>query len=438
MAEQSAQDESMAKNMELSLRELSVKDPPLDSTNTKDNAIDDIEDPQNRSSTHLEEPGNSQSKHTAAPSAKFTQHGEDYAGESSRTETTSVLSTGNEDVHVRDAGKVLGTLSAKDAFHKYIYKYFPNLDTTVYMTPPIPVGHPPVMREKTEFGYIYSPEYYYLLGDESEKRVAKCLEYLFKHLTDEKYLLFSSSHLTILTTLYDNKCEEKGEHDVLIIHYKYGLIFIETKGCMGKSDDAVASVIQTCLSQQEKNRRFFGTNFPGVKGVSTACILAFPNIFRKPFLSFSKSVKRIEKSGFSTHDCLFLDDTHIEKENSVTNLLEWWKRIAAKQKHGFTSLEEYRRVIERYIGEHSTVKIPVPSAGHEKEGPGKSYGQCVAGLGNRYSNIVLTPTQVAVHNSFIERLILRGRLRIGENNIAHLTSNKIVERREKGMCPKHG
>ncbi|XP_067678806.1 uncharacterized protein [Haliotis asinina] len=431
MAEQSAQGGSLversdAPNMEHSLSELSMNDPPLHSTSTKDNEIVNDEDPQNRSSAHLEEAGNSKSEHTTAPSTKFTQLGEDNTGETSRIETTSVLSTGNSDVYVRDAGQTLGTIPANDAFRKYMDKYFPNLDTSVYMTPPIPVGHPPVMREKTEFGYIYSPEYCYLLGDESEKRVAKCMEHLFKYLTDEKDPVFiiTSYHFD---NLYDNKYEEKGEHDVLIIHYRYGLIFIETKGCMGKSDDSVARVIETCVSQQEKNRRFFGRNFPEVKDVSTTCILAFPNIFKKSFLSFNKSVERIKKSGFSTDDCLFLDDTHIDKGKSVEKLLEWWKRMAAKQKHGFASLEDYRKVIERYIGEHSTVKIPVPSAGHDNEGPGKSYGECVAGLGNRYSNIVLTPTQVAVHNSLIGFLILRGDYGSGKTILLILQAIKLLK-----------
>ncbi|XP_071117183.1 uncharacterized protein [Haliotis cracherodii] len=437
MAEQGAREAALAEmpdavNLDHSLRDLSIKETPPDLTNTNDNAIVDVEDPQNRLSNSLKEPGNFQSDPVTTPSTKFTQHGESYGEDPSRTETTSDLSTGYEDVFVRYAGETLGTIPAKEAFHKYMDKYFPNLDTSVYMTPPIPVGHPPVMREKTDIGYIYGPEYYYLLGDESEKRVAECMEYFFKHLAREKDPVFiiTSYHFD---GLHDNKYDKKGEHDVLIIHYRYGLIFIETKGCMGKSDDAVNSVIQACLSQQEKNRRFFGINFPDVKDVSTTCVLAFPNILKNTFHTFNKSVKRIKESGFSTDECLFLDNIPSVEQNSETkqNLVEWWSRMTEKQRKGFQSLEEYRSVIERYVGEHSTVKIPVSSAKHDKEGPGRSYGECVAGLGNRYMNIVLTPTQVAVYNTFIDRLILRGDYGSGKTILLILQAIKLLKQGKK-------
>ncbi|XP_071116718.1 uncharacterized protein [Haliotis cracherodii] len=347
-----------------------------------------------------------------------------------RTET----STDSEQLLIRSPDQTSGVVSERRAFKEYIEKHFPCLDKSVYVIPSVFIGHStfkesaPEKREGPFAFFKYDPGHCYSQGEEGERRVALCMEYLLKYWCSEDGPAF------IVTQYhYDNLSkktyEGKGEHDVLIIHYRFGLLCIQVKSCLAKSVGALKEPIDTGLNQCKKDLDFIEKEFPHLSRLSKTCILALPNTSTEMVCQFRNYEKCLEQ-----HEVLCLDhlpnpESDFESQSlQKQQLAEWWKRFTTQRLSGFDSHDDYRGIIERYVGCYSTVTIPKP---RQTKRPGNTLGECVAEVGNRYMTIVLTPTQIRINNSDVKRLIIRGNYGSGKTVLLILKAVKLLKAEQK-------
>ncbi|XP_067678653.1 uncharacterized protein [Haliotis asinina] len=377
---------------------------------------------------------------------------------------------------VRDATQPNGHADAKETYNRFFEEYYPNYKERVYRVPPVHISRlnskqtkskqTESLQEYTGFPFhVYTRSESHTIGDTAEARVSDSIEYLLNHWVPENHPAF------IITSFqFENFCNQtgnppqsdenrytnnytgendaavaaekiiSGEHDILIVHYKVGMIAIQVKVCKSHSDPNAS--VKEAIKQLERDKDFIKANFEDPDtGVSFKAIVALPSISlgeltQKTHKNACKRIHNYNNCKTYSHDCqqeclqrCLLDDNlpskdcETETENGCkkNKLCEWWKSIT-KDSIGFKSLDDYKRVVARYIGFKSTVQI-------------RDLSESVTEIGNRCMNIVLTPQQITVLESTLKRLVIQGDYGSGKTVLLILKARILLRQSNKNrLC----
>ncbi|XP_067661134.1 uncharacterized protein [Haliotis asinina] len=360
---------------------------------------------------------------------------------------------------VRDATKSKGQADANEVYNRIFKEYYPYYETNVYRVPPVCIGHDkskPVEIKQTRDKQndpnfkiqVYTESEAHTVGDTAEARVSDSIELLLKHLVPEHHPAF------IITSFkYENFCNQTGnepqsdvnkytragaiipgEHDILIVHYAFGMIAIQVKACKSRAD--LSDSVKKAITQLDKDKDFIQANFEDLKtGVSFTPIVALPfipleELTQETHKAAYKRIHKYNKCETYSQDCqqeclqrCLLDDSLSSEDSNgwIDKLCEWWKRII-KDCKGFKSLDDYKRVVARYIGFKSTVQI-------------RDLSGSVTEMGNRRMNIVLTPKQIEVLESNMKKLVLHGEYGSGKTVLLILKARILLRQSNKNrLC----
>ncbi|XP_071116720.1 uncharacterized protein [Haliotis cracherodii] len=324
-------------------------------------------------------------------------------------------SIGNLDI--RDPSSEGGCMPAHEAYIKYLKENHPDCNEKVYRVPWTFIGTSPVGFNKDRVQNYTShnetfPEWILpegkIRGDNAEKRVADSLEWLLKTEENPAFIL-APYHFRYFCNQEDEPppddkklSKEKGEHDIVIIHFKYGIFFIQVKGC---DNSNYHKRLKKARDQLERDITFFSDNFKDYRG-SKSAIVALPNV--------KKSIP----------GCLL--DCHLPchsegREERESNLKQWWTE-ETKQCTGFLSFADYCRVVAKYVGYKSTVKAPMNQLRESIRSP----AEVITEIGNRYMNITLSPQQIYILNNHLPKLIIRGQHGCGKTTMLILKAREMI------------
>ncbi|XP_048256274.1 uncharacterized protein LOC124124083 isoform X2 [Haliotis rufescens] len=339
---------------------------------------------------------------------------------------------------IRDPASPTGSRDALQVYDQFVTRHFPDFKTHVYRVPPVHVG-PRQSEDSGDSGdeyKIYRVNPSDEKGDEAERQTADCIERFLKKERAKAFILTSYHFRNFChkagppvedTNEYTSPWGKEGEHDIVIIDYERGVLFIQVKAYADKKDKRGASQsVKTAFNQLRRDKDFFEANFKDLtQDMTKSFAVSLPNFCRENLNDEGFPETRKEfNSGFHNlmhsrspnddylHLGLFFEDLDDE-----TMMKTWWNYISEKCQ-GFSSWDDYKRVVGRYIGFRSTVETPF--------GEGLTRGQCVSLIDNKYTNIVLTPHQITVLNTTEAKLIIRGEYGAGKTVLLVLKVRQLL------------
>ncbi|XP_067678591.1 uncharacterized protein [Haliotis asinina] len=323
----------------------------------------------------------------------------------------------NEDTPSNNSGAITESFEIRDAstenevYEKYLREYHPNYMEMVYRVPWTYIGTSSSQgkeykTQNNERFPRWNLKEEHIEGDNAEKRVADSLEWLLKREAYPAFILTSYNFSNFCNQNNqpppgDENCSSlEGEHDIVIIHYKYGMFFIQVKACSENTKQ-----VKKAKHQLSKDIDFFKNNFKTFEG-TISTFIALPNI---------------KNESLPQRDRLFDDHLpcySLEPERREERLRSWWTKQTSNLT-GFASFAEYRRVVAKYIGWKSTVKVPMFNSV-------RSPAVVVAEMGNRCMNITLTPQQIYILNNHLPRLVIRGEHGSGKTVMLILKAREMI------------
>ncbi|GFR85738.1 hypothetical protein ElyMa_004181600 [Elysia marginata] len=226
----------------------------------------------------------------------------------------------------------------------------------------------------------------------------------------------------------------RAEHDCLIFHKDLGVLVVCIKAIgdnfsdWNASEDQImsstAKILHKALKQLEREEamiRHVTSDLKSRTKLMCHCLVALPNLYRKQvdaaIATDTELFKKIEKltHGRGTKSFLCLDELPEKnmsvwdppEESILERLVDWWKKLRSSLDSPDNAIDTrtYKHIIGRYCGLLSTVEVWSPNNPRVEV---RSMSEAVNLCAQRFSQVVLLPTQLQVLLSEHNRIYLYG------------------------------